>query len=324
MQRKEKWEERGGRRVKTWMTSRPEAFPRFSLNFPRTAESPDSSIPRCLLASAIHVKTAIGSVQSVRKTHNQDSFFDQTQANCRVMGLCDGHGMKGHLVSRSVAKQLPGLVFGKLENGVGLDSAVCSAFDDCAELLRTSKHDFQTSGCACLALFFSESHLLCASLGHARAVTGRQIGGIWSVYQLSSEHRPDNEAEQARILSLGGEVSISKRKHAGPARVYIKGTDYPGLCISRALGDTCVQTIGVLHEPEIAYFQPTSMDKFLLLATFGLWEVMSSLEAVRLAALHLHLSPENVPGALILEAQRRWKEKGALVDDITVVLVILD
>lgn len=318
-------EERGGRRLKTWMTSRPEPFLPFSLKSTglSAAECPDSQIPRALLASPVHVKTTIGSVQSVRKTHNQDSFFDQTQANCRVIGICDGHGTKGHLVSRYVAKQLPMHVFEKLENGVNLDSAVFSAFDHCAELLKSSKHDFQTSGCACLALFFTVSHLLCASLGHARAVTARLINGIWSVFQLSSEHRPDQEPELSRILGLGGEVAVSKRMHTGPARVYIKGTDYPGLCISRALGDTSVQAIGVLHEPEIAYFQPTSMDKFLLLATFGLWEVIGPRGSAP-SSTALELSPESVPGALVLEAQRRWKERGALVDDITVVLVMLD
>lgn len=319
-------EDRSSRRMKTWMTSRPEASLRFSLlSSPiLSAEFPSSQTPRSFLVSQVFFRTAVGSVNSQRKTHNQDCYFEETQNNCRVLGICDGHGPKGHLVSRYVAKHLPSLVFRKVDESGLLNSTVCSAYTECADMLKELKHDLRTSGCACLSIVLTTSHLLCANLGHARAVTGRIINGIWSVYQLSTEHRPDQESELSRILSLGGEVSVSKRIRSGPPRIYIKGTDYPGLCISRAFGDTSVEAIGLLHEPEVIYFQPTCMDKFLLLGTFGLWEVMSSLEAVKLAALHLQLSPENVPGVLVLEAQRRWKEKGGLVDDITVVMVLLD
>lgn len=316
-------------RLRAWKSNRPSQVYGSPL---KTALLPspwpnDIDSPRPLLAASAYFKTAIGSVNGVRKSHNQDSYFDQTvNSECRVLGLCDGHGAKGHLVSRLVADELPGLVFRKLDqmDRYSLSAAIVSSYDECSELVKTSKNDFRASGCACISLVFTSSYILCANLGHTQALIGRFLNGVWSVYQLSREHRPDQDSELRRILSQGGEVAISKRLHTGPARVYIKGTQFPGLCISRAMGDTLVEPIGVLPEPEITYFQPSPMDKFLLLATYGLWEVISSVEAVRMTAKHLKLSPQNAPGALVLEAQRRWKGRGGLVDDITVMLVVLD
>ena len=316
-------------KLRPWRLNRPSELYPYLLKSPlKTAPgSTESHSPLSLISASVYFKTAIGSVNGVRKSHNQDSYFDQTYNNdCRVVGLCDGHGAKGHLVSRLVAEQLPALVFRKYEE-MGSDclpSVVVSSYSECAELIKRSANDFRASGCACISLAFTPTSLLCANIGHTQALIGRFINGVWSVYQLSKEHRPDEDSERARILSKGGEVTISKRLHSGPARVYIKGTQFPGLCISRVLGDTLVEAIGVLPQPEITHFQPSAMDKFLLLATFGLWEVMSSVEAVRMTAKHLKLSPQSAPGALVMEAQRRWKARGGLVDDITVMLVMLD
>ena len=36
-----------------------------------------------------------------------------------------------------------------------------------------------------------------------------------------------------------------------PHRVFIKGRAYPGLSMSRALGDTIAGAVGVISEPEV-------------------------------------------------------------------------
>jgi hypothetical protein len=38
----------------------------------------------------------------------------------------------------------------------------------------------------------------------------------------------------------------------GPARVWLPNLDYPGLAMSRALGDTIARPIGVIPTPEIS------------------------------------------------------------------------
>ena len=71
----------------------------------------------------------------------------------------------------------------------------------------------------------------------------------------------------------------------------------------------------------------TRETRFLILATDGLWQVMSSHEAVDLAARALdgrHGTLHGAAYALVLEASERWARDGAAADDITVILVLLD
>jgi hypothetical protein len=57
---------------------------------------------------------------------------------------------------------------------------------------------------------------------------------------LSYDHKPDVPAERARIISNGGRVSPIRDcdgDPVGPMRVWGKFTSYPGLAMSRSMGD---------------------------------------------------------------------------------------
>lgn len=102
-------------------------------------------------------------------------------------------------------------------------------------------------------------------------------------------------------------------------RVYMKDRASPGLAMTRALGDWEAASAGIICTPDLEAVQLTQRDRFLLLATDGLWAVMSSFEAVQKVAAGLS-QPELLCDMLVAEAQRRWRERGSLVDDITVVI----
>ena len=55
---------------------------------------------------------------------------------------------------------------------------------------------------------------------------------------------------------MGGIVSqcndlYDDGKEGGPFRIWMKGCDYPGLAMSRSIGDKIAHSIGVINEPEI-------------------------------------------------------------------------
>eukprot|EP00803_Ostreobium_quekettii_P004302 evm.model.scf_4413.1 EVM.evm.TU.scf_4413.1 scf_4413:6156-6772(-) len=52
--------------------------------------------------------------------------------------------------------------------------------------------------------------------------------------------------------------------------------------MSRAFGDHCLSSFGVISEPEIALIETSPDDDFLILATDGLWDTISDAEAVEL------------------------------------------
>ena len=48
------------------------------------------------------------------------------------------------------------------------------------------------------------------------------------------------------------------------------------LAVTRALGDLALQNYGLTARPDTCHFQRTEADHFLILATDGLWDVLSS------------------------------------------------
>ena len=61
-------------------------------------------------------------------------------------------------------------------------------------------------------------------------------------------------------------------------RVWIKEDSIPGLAMSRAFGDKIASTVGVIAHPEIKEWTFTKEDKFVVLASDGIWEFISNEE----------------------------------------------
>eukprot|EP00955_Chlamydomonas_euryale_P083991 363911-Chlamydomonas_euryale.AAC.1 len=106
----------------------------------------------------------------------------------------------------------------------------------------------------------------------------------------------------------------------GPHRVWLQSAWIPGLAMSRALGDVLAHQVGVSSEPEVSVTELDLTHKFIILASDGVWEFITSQEAVDIVAQ----SPTVDDGcrALVDEAHQRWlTEEDGVVDDITAVVV---
>ena len=65
----------------------------------------------------------------------------------------------------------------------------------------------------------------------------------------------------------------------GPKRVWLKNKQVPGLAMTRSIGDMAATSVGVTARPEITCFPNLSQnDKFIVIATDGLWDRMSNQE----------------------------------------------
>ncbi|XP_007038514.2 PREDICTED: probable protein phosphatase 2C 75 [Theobroma cacao] len=111
---------------------------------------------------------------------------------------------------------------------------------------------------AVVALLTSE-HIVVANCGDSRAVLCR--GG--KAVPLSVDHKPDRSDELARIEAAGGRV------------VFVNGARVEGiLAMSRAIGDKYLKPV-VTSEPEITFTKREPEDECLILASDGLWDVLS-------------------------------------------------
>lgn len=100
---------------------------------------------------------------------------------------------------------------------------------------------------------------------------------------LTLDHRPDRPDEAARVMEVGGRVlggSSTEGVRDALPRVYGSSGDGPGLAVTRCVGCGVAASVGVIPAPETATHVLTHEDQFLLLATDGVWAVLSSDEAV--------------------------------------------
>lgn len=107
-----------------------------------------------------------------------------------------------------------------------------------------------------------------ANCGDSRAVLCQAGKAV----QLTEDHKPERKDETERVEKAGGHV------------LYWNGHRVMGiLAMSRAIGDHGLRPY-IIPEPEISVVTRSDDDEFLLLASDGLWDVMTNQEATDLAA----------------------------------------
>merc|ERR1719424_1674737 len=141
---------------------------------------------------------------------------------------------------------------------------------------------------------------------------------------LTRDHKPDLKDERARIEKAGGRVVFDGYANH---RVYAKAAGYPGLNMSRCLGDLLGHAdAGCSAEPEVNERQLTADDFLLLLCSDGVWEFVKAIQAVKMVADFGAKKAMNAADRLAKVSWDSWikEEGGSVVDDITVVLIFLN
>ncbi len=95
--------------------------------------------------------------------------------------------------------------------------------------------------------------------------------------------------------------------------------------MSRSIGDFIAKKVGVINEPEILDIIINDNDKFIILASDGLWEFVSN-EDVR-DIVNKYYKDFNLKDAvkdLINFARKKFENVGKYVDDITIILIFLN
>ncbi|XP_071725742.1 probable protein phosphatase 2C 66 [Rutidosis leptorrhynchoides] len=302
--------------------------------------------------------------QQGKKGTNQDAMivwekFDSTN-EAIFCGVFDGHGPYGHMVARKVRDSLPILLSTQWktssdsENGNANGSTHEDEEDDnwCEEVdekkhipekyiplkksllkafrlmdmeLKTNPSiDCFCSGSTAVTLVKQAQDLIIGNVGDSRAVlaTRDDNNGLAAV-QLTVDLKPNLPREAARIQQFKGRV-FALQDEPEVARVWLPNSDSPGLAMARAFGDFCLKDFGLISVPDVYYHRITDRDKFVVLATDGVWDVLSNKEAVDIVAAAPSRSTS--ARALIDCATRAWRLKypTSKNDDCAAVCLFLD
>lgn len=167
-----------------------------------------------------------------------------------------------------------------------------------SEFIKSEKNQMKDAGSTASTAVLVGNRLLVANVGDSRAVICRNGNAI----AVSRDHKPDQSDERRRIEDAGGFVMWAGTWRVGGV-----------LAVSRAFGDKLLKQF-VVADPEIQEEVIDGSLEFLILASDGLWDVVSNEEAVSM--VKPIQSPEDAAKMLMQEASDRGS-----ADNITVVVV---
>jgi len=265
---------------------------------------------------------------------NQDDFFIIRIDDWGLYGVFDGHGPFGHDVSNFVQREFPKQLYSDhfLEAASDkIEQIMKDGFEKVQKRLEQYCQIPSTRTCATLSGSTAsivyhrilEKRLICAHVGDSRVVVGRRGPNGMIAIELAQDHKPNNPEEKKRIEERGGVV----RKIPGdiPHRVFLQGKMFPGLAMSRALGDLVGHKAGVICVPDVIDYRIHPDDEFLILASDGIWEFFSSEQCVKRVADYKSDEILECVEVICQEAWDKWKEEeGSVVDDITLEVVYLN
>ncbi|CAM8888685.1 unnamed protein product [Rhodiola kirilowii] len=280
-----------------------------------------------------------------RKGVNQDRCAVWEGFGCQedmmFCGVFDGHGPWGHYVAKRIRESMPSTLLCNWQESLAQscpepdsDSATdtdqcqfniwkCSYIKTCAaidrELKQQRKIDSYSSGTTALSIVTQGEMMVIANVGDSRAVLASMADdGSLVAVQLTVDFKPNLPQECKRITESNGRV-FCLEDEPGVHRVWMPYDESPGLAMSRAFGDHCVKDFGLISVPDVTQRHITSRDQFVVLATDGVWDVMSNQEAIQI----VWSTPNRADSAksLVKWAVRGWKHKkrGIAMDDISVI-----
>jgi len=258
---------------------------------------------------------------------NQDALImtDDASTNTLILCVLDGHGEHGDAVSGTFRDQLFIEMFKHPSWATNLKEATAEAIAKVERnMLRNYRIDSEFSGTTLSMAIIRGNKLTGVNIGDSRVILAKEESGRLVAHDVTFDHKPDTPKEKERILACGGRVFAVEYDDGidGPPRVWLGHMDVPGLAMSRSLGDVVAHSAGVISEPEFTDFEldPTA-DKFLVVATDGLWEFVDNQETVDM--VEAQRGPTDAVDVLVQEASQRWMHEEQVIDDTTIIVANL-
>ncbi|ESQ36158.1 hypothetical protein EUTSA_v10007705mg [Eutrema salsugineum] len=157
--------------------------------------------------------------------------------------------------------------------------------------------DCDAVGSTAVVSVITPEKIIVANCGDSRAVLCRNGKPV----PLSTDHKPDRPDELDRIQEAGGRV------------IYWDGPRVLGvLAMSRAIGDNYLKPY-VSSEPEVTVTDRTEEDEFLILASDGLWDVVTNEAACAMVLMYLNRKGRGGRRRETPESHEEGKEEAKVV-----------
>lgn len=282
------------------------------------------------------------------KKENQDISFcikSKNNFDC-VMGILDGHGIFGKMISHIVhdffIKKISDFLnelkfFDDLKKNIHIltENFLKKCFDQIENDICNGnlKKNSELSGTTCSLLIKLKDYLYIASVGDSRIVLGFIDDNKIKSKRLTIDHRFNIKKEFDMVSKAGG-VICSKNNKSNTLRVWLSKEklkelnikyNTPGLMVSRSIGDSIAKIAGCSSEPDILSLKIKSEYKFIIMASDGLWDVVTDDEAVELINnfKNENLSAKEATTNLMNFVMLKSKNDDLFLDNITISVMYL-
>lgn len=274
-----------------------------------------------------------GQINGIAKQYNQDSTLLIPKLNNVpyqfLFGVFDGHGDYGHSVSALIKSRIKSTI-SSLKPSTELNDLttfITNSIYLANQTVISSPIDSKDSGSTLNLVLISGDKLVCGNVGDSRCVIGKFVGKEWKVDVVSKDHKPSDPAESERVIKEGGLIDYDPfgGSHGQVLRVWSHNAKAGGLAMTRSIGDRRLAKFGVISEPEVFVRNLNSDDKFVVIASDGLWDVVDANETVVVVADKIRNGHARIASQTLADlAKERWMEKGDCIDDISVIVVLLN
>jgi serine/threonine protein phosphatase PrpC len=260
-----------------------------------------------------------------------------------IFGVLDGHGPSGHYISKFAAQFIQNYIVNnpEIKNLTKLESIYLKLKENNYQIIKQSftlidrqleSQNFESkgSGTTCVLVVQIGRNVICANVGDSRAVavfdddTDNNLSQL-EVTPLSIDYKLEIPEERNRVIMAGGAVEQAKNslgERMGPLRIFSPGKDYPGLAMSRSIGDLEGKKYGVIAEPGIIEFNVTKSTKYIVLCSDGVWEFLSNEQVKEIGrGFYLNNNPNGYVEELLKISVKECKDNDNTIDDITVIVL---
>mmetsp|Transcript_22130 Transcript_22130/g.89627 ORF Transcript_22130/g.89627 Transcript_22130/m.89627 type:complete len:641 (-) Transcript_22130:168-2090(-) len=225
-------------------------------------------------------------------------------ADVHAIGVYDGHG--GDSCAQFVKEHMANAIMRRWNAPESTqESSLIHAYEDLDAAFLGSKPASEQSGCTALTALVAGGELFVANVGDCRAVLCSDGNAV----QLSRDQTAADPGERARVEARGGCAT-----YQGDLKQWRVNGE---IAVTRSIGDRRLKP-ALSPIPDVHKHTITDADEFLILATDGLWDVMTSEEAVHLVKTTVKV-PEMAAKRLALKALIERESQ----DNITVLVVYL-
>lgn len=277
----------------------------------RQPRSPETTGPQLAVTAA----TMKGQKAVLPNAPNQDAHLVMHfEHGVMLAAVFDGHGREGHHSSTRTREIFehhgPGLA---ALPRAQLPQAFHTLFDSVHEALCREDLAFYSGTTVTVCLIDAAAGIATvAYVGDSAVMIARGPDVLFR----TQDHIIDEEVEK-HVKACGGEVRELNYCNIQARRIFCKGSPYPGLAMSRALGDQEGHAIGVRSDPDVLEV-PLPPGATLVVASDGVWERMP----VEVVAPFVAAEVQDPGNALVARAREHY-DPSRDIDDITAIVVRL-